>query len=81
MGKRREKRLMDDDFLDDLDYDQFSDDELDQLYQFGEIRRATPRLKSVRKPRPSRLPPELDDIDADDWGDTDVDDMDELMDD
>lgn len=59
MGKQSAERFSEDDYFAEPDYDKFTDEELDELYSFGEIRAASmfPEragkpviLKSVEKP-------------------------------
>ena len=80
MGKRMPKRLDDDDYDDNFDepnYDNLSDEELDELYYFGEIRSARKPKKLVRKkPDASKVVQKLfPDVDDDDWRDDDGEDL------
>lgn len=77
MGKQTAEKFDDDDYFDEPDYDKLSDADLDDLYNFGEIRN-TPVLTADRT-----IDREMDDIvvqlfdDADvideDWMDADLD--------
>lgn len=80
MGKRMPKRLDDDDYddnFDEPDYDNLSDEELDELYYFGEIRSAPKLKKPVRKKvDASKVVQKLfPDVDDDDWQDDDDEDL------
>lgn len=81
MGKRMPKRFDADDYDDNFNepnYDKLSDEELDELYYYGEIRTASKLKKPVSKKADAskvvqKLFPDVDDDWQDDEGD--VDDM------
>ena len=78
MGKRMAERFDDDDF-NEPDYDKLSDDELDELYYYGEIRSASkPKKLASRKAVASKVVQQLFPDDEDeDW----LDDEDDLYED
>ncbi len=74
MGKRMAERFDDDDF-NEPNYDKLSDEELDELYNYGEIRSASkPKQLAVKKAAAMKIAPKLfADKDDDDWLDADLD--------
>ncbi|NND89972.1 MAG: hypothetical protein HKN42_03850 [Granulosicoccus sp.] len=76
MPRRGARESSDDDFFDEPDYDQYSDEELDELYQFGEIRSALPRQRTLKKRNPSPIESSATPEEDDSWNDDeDVDDL------
>ena len=81
MAKNLARQLKDDDFFGEPDYDKLSDEELDDLYNFGEIRSASKSQKTKvqaksKQAKPSWSPDdekELLDIDLDVDADLDID--------
>ncbi len=82
MGKRMPERFDDDDFA-EPNYDKLSDEELDELYYYGEIRSPSkPKQPAVKKVVARKSVPKLfADEDDDDWLDVDPDDDDLYEDD
>lgn len=73
MGKRMPEWLDDDDFK-EPNYDKLSDEELDELYYYGEIRSAPKPKKPVSKKAASQVVQKLFPEDEDDdWLDDDED--------
>lgn len=79
MGKRMAERFSDDDYFAEPNYDNLSDEELDELYYFGEIRSASKPKK--RKSAPKKANPRLFDEGEDDWLDVDLDGEEDLYED
>ena len=80
MGKRLARQL-DDDYFKEPDYDRMSDEELDDLYHFGEVRSAPKRR--LPKPTLTGEKAEIEYVDiSESWLDDDMgDDMDNELDD
>ena len=72
MGKRMAERFDDDDF-NEPNYDKLSDEELDELYNYGEIRSASkPKNLAGKKVAAKKISPKFF-ADEDDWLDADLD--------
>ena len=75
MGNRMSERFGDDDYFAEPNYDKLSDEELDELYYFGELRSAPKKKKAPAKAAPKKPAPRLFEDDEDDeWLDADLDD-------
>ncbi|ASJ72721.1 hypothetical protein IMCC3135_13165 [Granulosicoccus antarcticus IMCC3135] len=82
MGKRMSDRF-DDDYFPEPNYDKLSDQELDELYYFGEIRTAVkPKKSGVKKSAVKKVAPKLFASDSDEnWLDVDLNGDDDLYED
>ena len=78
MGKRLAVKLEEDDDLSEPDYDQLSDEELDELYNFGELRSPPKRRAPVAKTKIKLAEIKYLEEENEDWLDDDLED-DEAM--
>jgi len=79
MRKSHTNRFNDDDYLAEPNYNHFTDEELDELYYFGELRSAAKKRKAARKSQARKInskPPSR--FVDDDWLDFDIDGANEL---
>ena len=74
MGKRWADRRDDDDYFAEPNYDDFTDEELDELYHYGEVRSPRKQNKVKRKKSTGTSSPELFAEDEEDWLDFEPDD-------
>lgn len=73
MGKRMAERFGDDDYFAEPDYDRLTDEELDELYYYGEIRTPAKRRKSTQKASMKKTSPRLfSEDDEENWLDVDL---------
>lgn len=84
MAKRVAERFEDDDYFAEPNYDLLTDEELDELYHFGELRSSSRRQKQLRKKSSKKADIHVLDFDDDDWSDADLEleddfDADELV--
>lgn len=80
MAKKTSDRF-DDDYFAEPNYDNYTDEELDELYQYGKLRSPSRKSKLAGKTtEKAKKKPPLPNYD-DDWGDTDFDDDDDDFDD
>ncbi|WP_430878027.1 hypothetical protein [Granulosicoccus sp. 3-233] len=66
-------RFSDDDYFAEPNYDKLSDEQLDELYYYGEIRTPTRHKKAAHKATMKKSAPRLFADDEDGWLDVDLD--------
>lgn len=82
MGKRMADTFGEDDYFAEPNYDRLSDEELDELYYYGEIRTPAKRKKAAKKASMKKTAPRLfADDDEDNWLDLDLDGVDDSFED
>ncbi len=79
MGKRMADSFGDDDYFAEPNYDRLSDEQLDELYYYGEIRTPSKRKKAAHKAKMKKTAPRLYSDDDDSWLDLEFDDDDDYM--
>jgi hypothetical protein len=74
MGKNLSTRFDDDDYFKEPNYDKLSDEELDELYYYGELRSKPNRQKAANKAAAKKPKVKLvADDDDENWMDMDID--------
>lgn len=81
MGKRMADRFSDDDYFAEPNYDKLSDEQLDELYYYGEIRTPARQKKAAHKATMKKSAPRLFTDDEDGWLDLDLDGDEDLYED
>lgn len=80
MGKRIADSFDDDDYFAEPNYDKLSDEQLDELYYYGEIRTPAKLKKVAHKAKMKKSATRLFADDEDGWLDVDLDGDDDLYD-
>lgn len=82
MAKNMASRFNEDDYFNEPDYEDYTDEELDELYYFGELRSPARKKKALRKATEKKAKRRLfTDTDEDEWLDLDLDFNDEIFED